>query len=70
MRAMTDGSNEGWMPDAARAPELVLDASATTDASLELNGVPCVRVAVVHAGSARLHGCILRITIDGLADAA
>ena len=58
------------MPDAARAPELVLDASATTAASLELNGVPCVRVAVVHAGSARLHGCILRITIDGLADAA
>ena len=58
------------MPDAARAPELDLDASATTAASLELNGVPCIRVAVVRAGGARLHGCTLRITIDGLAGAA
>ena len=66
MHAMTDGLNEGI----ARAAELTLDANATTAASLELNGVSCVRTATVRAGSDRLHGCTVRIVIDGLADAA
>ena len=62
MRDMTDGLNEGI----ARTAELVFDASATTAASLELNGVPCVRSIIVRAGE-RLHGSILRISIDGIA---
>ena len=62
MRAMTDGSTEGI----ARAADLVFDASATTAASLELNGVPCVRALLVRANE-RLHGCTVRILIDGVA---
>jgi hypothetical protein len=66
MRGMTDGLKEGI----ARAAELMLDANTTTAASLELNGVPCVRAAIVRAGTERLHGCTVRIVIDGLANAA
>ena len=62
MRAMTDGSTEGI----ARAADLFFDASATTAASLELNGIPCVRALLVHAKE-RLHGCTVRILIDGVA---
>jgi hypothetical protein len=64
MRAMTDGSTEGI----ARAADLFFDASATTAASLELNGIPCVRALRVHAKE-RLHGCTVRILIDGVAAA-
>jgi len=62
---MTDGLKEGI----ARAAELTLDANPTTAASLELNGVPCVRAAIVRAGSERLYGCTVQIAIDGLANA-
>ena len=62
MRAMTDGQTEGIAPSA----ELVFDASATTAASLELNGTPCVRAITVRAGG-RIAGCTIRILIDGIA---
>ncbi len=48
----------------ARAAELSFDAAATTAASLELNGVPCVRAVIVRAYE-RLHGTVLHLTIDG-----
>ncbi|MFM2165398.1 MAG: hypothetical protein RL325_1835, partial [Planctomycetota bacterium] len=62
MRGMTDGQTEGI----ARGAELFFDASATTAASLELNGTPCVRAITVRAAE-RLSGCTLRILIDGVA---
>jgi Protein of unknown function (DUF4011)/REase_MTES_1575/AAA domain len=69
MRAMSDGSAAGSDAGAARAAELTFDAAAATAASIELNGVPCVRAIIVKA-SMRIHGCSLRIAIEGNAGAA
>jgi hypothetical protein len=54
---------------AARSPalplaELRFDASPTTAASLELNGVPCIYAVEVHARH-RIAGALLRVAIDG-----
>ena len=48
----------------ARLVTLAFDASSTTCASLELNGVPCVRAVLVTTTS-RLVGCVLRVSIHG-----
>ncbi len=50
--------------DPSVPPTLTLDASLVTTASLEVNGVPCVRAVIVRATD-RLHGCRITIEIDG-----
>ena len=59
--------------DGSPTTSLSFDASATTSASLELNGVSCLRAVIVHAAASpldRLTGASLQIEIDGFADCA
>ena len=56
---MSEPSNEG----VPRAADLVIDAASTTAASLEQNGIPCVRTVTVSAFE-RLHATTLCINIE------
>ena len=62
-------AGNGQPGDDARVAHLAFEAAATTAASLEMNGVPCVRAVTVTA-TERLSSCVLRIDIDGVAATA
>ncbi|MFM7134740.1 MAG: DUF4011 domain-containing protein, partial [Planctomycetota bacterium] len=48
----------------AAAPTIAFDALATTAASLELNGIPCVRGIIVQSEAA-LEGAAVRLRVEG-----
>ena len=68
LRAMIDAQVAGSVSSlhsSDSAAHIAFEAEATTCASLELNGVPCVHALIVRSAS-RLSGAGVRIDIDGV----
>ncbi len=68
LRRMLDApttGNDSFSATSADAAHIAFEAEATTCASLELNGVPCVHALIVRS-AARLAGAGVRIDIDGV----